>query len=110
MWKWADPEDQASSICVTLLIIFSMSVAEGAILGLPLDVANNSNALECKGVMANGGGAVCGGMNMTIFWEAIVVLIFLCTVIFIPTAIFQYESYDAVSLSPFHDSMRFEYR
>lgn len=98
VWKWADPEDQASSICVTLLIIFSMSVAGGAILGLPLDVANNSNSLECKGVMANGGGAVCGGMNMTVFWEAIVVLIFLCTVIFIPTAIFQYESYDAPAI------------
>ena len=43
---WADPQDQNVSLWQTLLIITALSLAEGAILCLPLDVANNSNALD----------------------------------------------------------------
>jgi hypothetical protein len=52
---WADPKDQSSSIWQILLIILSLTLAEGVILCLPLDVSNNGGSLDCKR-------CVCGGV------------------------------------------------
>lgn len=88
--KWSDPNDHASNIWLTVLIILSLTVAEGAILGLPLDVANNSNDPDC---MTDD--VTCyGGMNMHSFWNILGCMIFALIVFFIPLAIFHYESYD----------------
>ena len=42
---------------------------QGAILGLPLDVANQTTSLGCSGGGTGGDGPDCGNINMELFWE-----------------------------------------
>jgi len=91
---WADPRDQSSSIWQVLIIITALTLAEGAILCLPLDVANNGGALACK----TGSSAECGNLNMNTLWEAVIFMIFLYVVVILPMAIFHYEAYDEVEI------------
>jgi LMBR1 domain-containing protein 1 len=91
---WADPRDQSSSIWQILLIIAALSLAEAAILCLPLDVANNGGALACK----TGSSTDCGNLNMNLLWEVVIFLIFIFVVILLPMAIFHYEAYDEVEI------------
>jgi len=94
---WSDPQDAESSIWQMLLVITALSLAEGAILALPLDVANNSNSMDCSNSFAKSAGD-CGNLNMTTFWEVLIVCIFGYVVVLLPMAIFQYESYDEVEV------------
>jgi len=94
--KWADPKDQAATARLTLLIIVCLTVAEGAILGLPLDVSNNSNSLDCSNEW--GDTSECGNMNMLVFWQSMMILIFVLVAFAIPMAIFFYEAYDEVEI------------
>ena len=82
-----------------VLIVTALSLAGGAILGLPLDVANNSNSLECgDGSATTSSGLDCGNLDMTLFWEILMVCVFVFVVVLLPMAIFQYESYDEVEV------------
>ena len=95
---WADPQDQNVSLWQTLLIITALSLAEGAILCLPLDVANNSNALDCTNNWAKSS-ADCGNLDMSVFWQVMICFIFIYAVGLLPMAIFHYEAYDEVEIA-----------
>ena len=95
--SWADPQDQHVSLWQTVLIITALSLAEGAILCLPLDVANNSNALDCSNDWAKSS-SDCGNLDMSIFWQVIICFIFIYVVGLLPMAIFHYEAYDEVEI------------
>lgn len=88
--KWADPADQTNNVWLTLLIVASLTTAEGVILGLPLDVANNSNDPDCS----SDDMACYGGMNMHTYWAFMGCAVLALSVFFIPMAIFHYEAYD----------------
>lgn len=99
---WSDPQDASTSVWQMLLVITALSLAEGAILGLPLDVANGSNTLDCSNRYAKssapGSSAGCGNLNMTTFWEVLICCIVAYVVVLLPMAIFQYEAYDEVEV------------
>jgi LMBR1 domain-containing protein 1 len=95
--SWADPQDQHVSLWQTVLIITALTLAEGAILCLPLDVANNSNALDCTNDWAQSS-ADCGNLDMAIFWQVMICFIFIYVVGLLPMAIFHYEAYDEVEI------------
>jgi LMBR1 domain-containing protein 1 len=82
-----------------VLIVTALSLAGGAILGLPLDVANKSTSLECGyGSATTSSSLGCGNLDMTLFWEVVMVSIFVYVVVLLPMAIFQYEAYDEVEV------------
>jgi len=49
---WVDPADATQTVWQAVLIITALTLAQGAILCLPLDVANKSNSLDCTGCVA----------------------------------------------------------
>lgn len=77
--KWTDPHDQAGSLPLVMLVVFSITCAEGAVLGLSLDVHNAKDG---------------GNWDMAIFWESMACILFSLIIFFLPLGIFQYEAYD----------------
>ncbi|OQR92546.1 hypothetical protein THRCLA_08676, partial [Thraustotheca clavata] len=70
--------------------IFGLLLAQGCVLLLPLDVANNSTAIGCEA----GWNAACGNLNMQALWLIVFMAIAIFLVLLLPFAIYYYESDD----------------
>ena len=63
-------------------------LAGATVLGLPLDVANNAGYAGCDGYNT----AICGGLDMTLFWSIFFWLIPVWIFVMIPFSAFYYEA------------------
>lgn len=67
-----------------------MLFAQGSVLLLPLDVANNTTVIGCDA----GWNTTCKGLDLEAFWMIVFLSIILFLVLFLPFAIFYYETDD----------------
>lgn len=88
---WQHPDDKNEAYFPKALVIFGLTLAQGAVLFLPLDVANNAGNVECDQSWSD---AFCGALNMALAWEIIFYMIFIMAFFMIPYTIFFYEEDD----------------
>lgn len=67
--------------------ILCLLIAECTVLLLPLDVANRSGIVGC-GFWNN----ECGGLDLTLVWQIVYIIVAALVVVVIPYAIFYYEN------------------
>ena len=87
-----DPADKRAAYFPKALVVVGLTLAEAAVLLIPLDVANRSGAPGCDWAAAAG---TCGGLDLALVWQAVYVSIAAFVVLLIPFAIFYYEADDA---------------
>eukprot|EP00573_Skeletonema_grethae_P001066 CAMPEP_0201686634 /NCGR_PEP_ID=MMETSP0578-20130828/1004_1 /ASSEMBLY_ACC=CAM_ASM_000663 /TAXON_ID=267565 /ORGANISM="Skeletonema grethea, Strain CCMP 1804" /LENGTH=540 /DNA_ID=CAMNT_0048170711 /DNA_START=67 /DNA_END=1689 /DNA_ORIENTATION=- len=93
--KYQHPDDKNDAYIPKLVVLLGFVLAGGTVFLLPLDVANNSNFAGCEGFNT----AVCGGLNMVLFWDIIYWLIPAWVFILIPFCIFYYEADDGMLMA-----------
>ncbi|GMH91355.1 hypothetical protein TrST_g2166 [Triparma strigata] len=85
------PDDKNEAYFPKFLILIGFTLAQGSVLLLPLDVANNAAYTGCAYSSSS-----CGGLNMSLVWEIIYLTILTYVILLIPFAIFYYESDDGL--------------
>ena len=65
------PDDKNEAIFPKILILIGFTIAQGSVLLLPLDVANNEGYAGCDGFDTD----ACGGLDMNLLWEIIYIAI-----------------------------------
>ena len=88
-----DPADKRAAYFPKALIVVGLTLAEAAVLLIPLDVANRSGALDCT--LGAATAANCGGLDLALVWQIVYVTIAGFVLLLIPYAIFYYEADDA---------------
>ncbi|TYZ54049.1 hypothetical protein PybrP1_003872, partial [[Pythium] brassicae (nom. inval.)] len=83
-------DDKNTAYFPKALVIFGLLFAEGCVLLLPLDVANNSSAIGC----AEGWNTACGNLNMDLLWLIVFMAIIFVIVVLLPYSIYYYEADD----------------
>jgi len=86
---WSSKDDKGYAYFPKFLVVTGLTLAEGSILLLPLDVANGSGFVGC-GLWNQ----LCGGLNLEPVWQAVYIMIAIWVIFLIPFAIFYYESLD----------------
>lgn len=73
-----------------------MTLAELAIILLPIDAANGSGNVQCGESWSN---LFCGSLDMAAAWYTIFLLIFIFALFIVPYTIFFYEEDDSLALT-----------
>mmetsp|Transcript_1037 Transcript_1037/g.1335 ORF Transcript_1037/g.1335 Transcript_1037/m.1335 type:complete len:528 (-) Transcript_1037:161-1744(-) len=84
------PEDKWDAWAAKILVVIGLTFAEGSVLLLTLDVANQTSAVGCE----QGWNTVCGSLDMYLFWQFVYGSIWVLVVFVIPYMIFYYEEDD----------------
>lgn len=74
----------------------ALTLAELAVIMLPLDAANNSGNVGCGEDWSS---VFCGSLDMKAAWYTIFLLIFILAVFVVPYTIFFYEEDDSFALT-----------
>eukprot|EP01041_Mallomonas_annulata_P002734 gene2734-5382_t len=85
------PDDKNESYVAKFIIVIGLLVSQLSVLLLPIDVANNNGSIDCQ---SNADGNVCGGIDMTLFWQVLLVIVIVMLIVIIPFATFFYEADD----------------
>lgn len=93
--KYQHPDDKNEAWFPKLVVWTGFIVAGATVLLLPLDVANNEGYPGCDGYDTR----VCGGLNMTLFWNIFFWLIPAYMFILIPFSTFYYEADDGMLMA-----------
>mmetsp|Transcript_25309 Transcript_25309/g.45600 ORF Transcript_25309/g.45600 Transcript_25309/m.45600 type:complete len:543 (-) Transcript_25309:101-1729(-) len=93
--KYQHPDDKNDAYIPKLVVMFGFVLSGATVLLLPLDVANNEGYAGCDGFDT----AICGGLNMELFWEIIYWLIPIWIFILIPVSTFYYEADDGMIMA-----------
>ncbi|KAG5184761.1 LMBR1-like membrane protein [Tribonema minus] len=88
---WQHPDDKNQAYWPKALVLLGLTLAEGTVLFLPLDVANNGGNVDCNQSWSD---VFCGSIDMTAAWSALFYLIFIFAFFLIPYTIFFYEEDD----------------
>lgn len=78
------------------LQLASLTLAELAVIMLPLDAANNSGNVACG---ESWGDMFCGSLDMNGAWYTIFLLVFILAFFVIPYTMFFYEEDDSLALT-----------
>mmetsp|Transcript_18569 Transcript_18569/g.27210 ORF Transcript_18569/g.27210 Transcript_18569/m.27210 type:complete len:554 (-) Transcript_18569:202-1863(-) len=89
---FSHPDDKNEAYFPKLVVWLGFVLAGFTVLLLPLDVANNENYPGCDGWDTK----VCGGLNMTLFWEITYMVTLAWLVLLIPFSVFFYEADDGL--------------
>mmetsp|Transcript_17303 Transcript_17303/g.35567 ORF Transcript_17303/g.35567 Transcript_17303/m.35567 type:complete len:562 (+) Transcript_17303:200-1885(+) len=89
------PDDHNDAYFPKLVVIIGVMLAGATCLLLPLDVANKEGYAGCDGYNT----AVCGGLNMVLFWDIFFWLIPLWVFLMIPFSTFFYEADDGMLMA-----------
>lgn len=82
--------------CLLITQLVSLTVAELAVIFLPLDAANNSGDIACGESWSD---IFCGALDMSTAWFAIFMMIFILAFFIVPYTIFYYEEDDSLALT-----------
>lgn len=93
--KYQHPDDKNDAYAPKLVVLCGFVLSGATVLLLPLDVANNEGYAGCAGFDT----ALCGGLNMTLFWEIIYWLIPVWVFVLIPFSTFYYEADDGMLMA-----------
>lgn len=74
----------------------SLTLAELAVILLPIDAANGSGSVECDQPWSN---LFCGSLDMSAAWYTIFLLVFVFALFIVPYTIFFYEEDDSLALT-----------
>ena len=86
------PDDKWTNYFPKVVVVLGISLALICILMLPFDVANQGGGIGCS--TWNAGSRACGGLNLTLIWQILFLLLGLWYFILIPFTMFFYESYE----------------
>eukprot|EP00531_Pseudo-nitzschia_arenysensis_P002168 CAMPEP_0116126996 /NCGR_PEP_ID=MMETSP0329-20121206/6615_1 /TAXON_ID=697910 /ORGANISM="Pseudo-nitzschia arenysensis, Strain B593" /LENGTH=551 /DNA_ID=CAMNT_0003621087 /DNA_START=22 /DNA_END=1677 /DNA_ORIENTATION=+ len=89
------PDDRNDAYFPKLVVIIGIILAGATCLLLPLDVANNEGYAGCDGYNTK----LCGGLNMTLFWDIFFWLIPVWVFLMIPFSSFFYEADDGMLMA-----------
>eukprot|EP00639_Heterosigma_akashiwo_P015729 CAMPEP_0206385890 /NCGR_PEP_ID=MMETSP0294-20121207/15568_1 /ASSEMBLY_ACC=CAM_ASM_000327 /TAXON_ID=39354 /ORGANISM="Heterosigma akashiwo, Strain CCMP2393" /LENGTH=528 /DNA_ID=CAMNT_0053836735 /DNA_START=77 /DNA_END=1663 /DNA_ORIENTATION=+ len=84
------PDDKWEAWSAKILVVLGLTFAEGSVLLLTLDVANNSLLVGCE----QGWNQLCGSLDMYLFWQIVYASIWVLVCGVIPFMIFYYEEDD----------------
>ncbi|KAL9183464.1 hypothetical protein ACHAXT_004320 [Thalassiosira profunda] len=93
--KYQHPDDKNDAYIPKLVVLFGFVLAGWTVLMLPLDVANNDGYPGCDGYNT----ALCGGLNMELFWTIIYWLIPVWVFFLVPISTFYYEADDGMLMA-----------
>mmetsp|Transcript_15419 Transcript_15419/g.33528 ORF Transcript_15419/g.33528 Transcript_15419/m.33528 type:complete len:560 (+) Transcript_15419:491-2170(+) len=93
--KYQHPDDKNEAWFPKLVVWTGFVIAGATVLLLPLDVANNEGYPGCDGYDTQ----VCGGLNMTLFWNIFFWLIPAYVFVLIPFSTFFYEADDGMLMA-----------
>jgi LMBR1 domain-containing protein 1 len=88
---WQHPQEKNESYIARFLILMSLCLSAMTVLVIPIDIANNSGAVNCSMEVVPKG-TYCGGLDMYSAWQALFSMVCFFVVVFIPFATFYYES------------------
>lgn len=74
----------------------SLTLAELAIILLPIDAANGSGSVQCDESWSD---LFCGSLDMAAAWYTVFMLIFIFALFIVPYTIFFYEEDDSLALT-----------
>lgn len=74
----------------------SLTLAELAVIMLPIDAANNSGSVECGESWSD---VFCGSLDIKAAWSTIFLLVFIFALFIVPYTLFFYEEDDAFALT-----------
>jgi len=89
------PDDKNDAYLPKLTVLIGFVLSGATVLLLPLDVANNEGYSGCDGFDT----AVCGGLNMLLFWNIIYLTIPIFIFLLIPFMTFYYEADDGMTMA-----------
>jgi len=89
------PDDHNEACFPKIIVIIGIMLAGATCLLLPLDVANNEGYAGCDGYNTK----LCGGLNMTLFWDVFFWLIPIWVFFMIPFSTFFYEADDGMLMA-----------
>jgi len=89
------PDDHNDSYFPKIVVIIGIMLAGATCLLLPLDVANNDGYAGCDGYNTG----LCGGLDMTLFWDIFFWLIPIWVFLMIPFSSFYYEADDGMLMA-----------
>lgn len=89
------PDDHNDAYFPKVVVIIGIMLAGATCLLLPLDVANNEGYAGCDGYNTR----ICGGLNMTLFWDIFFWLIPVWVFLMIPFSSFFYEADDGMIMA-----------
>lgn len=89
------PDDRNEAYFPKLVVVGGIMLAGATALLLPLDVANNEGYAGCEGYDT----AICGGLNMELFWNVFFWLIPIWVFLLIPFSTFYYEADDGMLMA-----------
>lgn len=89
------PDDKNEAYFPKIVVIIGIMLAGATCLLLPLDVANKEGYAGCDGYDSK----LCGGMNMSLFWEIFFWLIPTWVFLMIPFSTFYYEADDGMLMA-----------
>ena len=84
------PDDKNEALFPKCLVLLGFMIAQGSILMIPLDVANQGTYAGCQGY----DNTFCGGLDMAMAWQILYIVVLAYIVLLIPFAIFYYEADD----------------
>ncbi|CAN0396727.1 unnamed protein product, partial [Hapterophycus canaliculatus] len=74
----------------------SLTLAELAVILLPIDAANASGSVECDQAWSS---LFCGSLDMSAAWYTVFLLVFVFALFIVPYTIFFYEEDDSLALT-----------
>lgn len=89
------PDDRNDAWFPKLTVVLGIVLAGATVLLLPLDVANNEGYAGCDGYDTR----LCGGLNMTLFWDIFYWCIPAFVFLLIPFMTFFYEADDGMLMA-----------
>jgi len=93
--KYQHPDDKNDAYIPKIVVMFGFVLSGATVLLLPLDVANNEGYAGCDGFDT----AICGGLNMSLFWDIIYWLVPIWLFLLIPFSTFYYEADDGMIMA-----------
>lgn len=97
---WQHPDDKNEAYFPKAVVLVSLTLAELAVIMLPLDAANNSGNIACGESWSD---VFCGSLDMSAAWYTIFLLIFILALVVVPYTIFFYEEDDSFALTGQND-------
>ncbi|KAL7543472.1 hypothetical protein ACHAXR_012753 [Thalassiosira sp. AJA248-18] len=93
--KYQHPDDKNDAYIPKMVVLLGFVLSGATVLLLPLDVANNEGYAGCDGFDT----AICGGLDMELFWKIIYWLIPIWIFLLVPTCTFYYEADDGMLMA-----------
>lgn len=88
-------DDKNDAYFPKFVVLFGFVLCGSVVLLLPLDVANNDGYAGCAGYDT----ALCGGLNMVLFWDIVYISVWVWLVFLIPFSTFYYEADDGTLMA-----------